>query len=53
MRFSDTKEFYFETFGFVTVETFWLEGLIEINENIDDFETGKIKKTPAYLFKLN
>ena len=21
--------------------------------NIDDFETGKIKKTPAYLFKLN
>ena len=30
MRFSDTKEFYFETFGFVTVETFWLEGLIEI-----------------------
>ena len=30
-----------------------LEGLIEINENIDDFETGKMKKTPAYLFKLN
>ena len=30
-----------------------LEGLIEINENIDDFETRKIKKTPAYLFKLN
>ena len=24
-----------------------LEGLIEINENIDDFETGKMKKTPA------
>lgn len=30
-----------------------LEGLIEINENIDDFETGKMRKTPAYLFKLN
>lgn len=37
MRFSDTKEFYFETFGFVTVKIFWLEGLIEIKpmRNVD------------------
>lgn len=25
----------------------------EINEGYEDFITGKMKKTPAYLFKLN
>lgn len=30
-----------------------LEGLIEINEGFEDFETGEMKKVPAYLFKLN
>lgn len=30
-----------------------LEGLIEINEGFEDFETGEMKKTPTYLFKLN
>lgn len=30
-----------------------LEGLTEVNEGYEDFITGKMKKTPAYLFKLN
>lgn len=30
-----------------------LEGLIEINEGFEDFETGEMEKVPAYLFKLN
>ena len=61
LRDNGIEKFTFSSTWSDAVKTAWLftqngctlEGLTEINEGYEDFITGKIKKTPAYLFKLN
>ena len=61
LRYNGIEKFTFSSTWSGAVKTAWLfaqngctlEGLTEINEGYEDFITGKMKKTPAYLFKLN
>ena len=61
LRDNGIEKFTFSSTWTSAVKTAWLfkqngctlEGLIEINEGFEDFETREMKKTPAYLFKLN
>lgn len=61
LRDNGIEKFTFSSTWSGAVKTAWLftqngctlEGLTEINEGYEDFITGKMKKTPAYLFKLN
>ena len=61
LRDNGIEKFTFSSTWTSAVKTAWLftqngctlEGLTEINEGYEDFITGKMKKTPAYLFKLN
>ena len=61
LRDNGIEKFTFSSTWTSAVKTAWLftqngctlEGLTEINEGYEDFITGKIKKAPAYLFKLN
>ena len=51
--FSSTWSSAVKTAWLFTQNGCTLEGLTEINEGYEDFITGEMKKTPAYLFKLN
>ena len=61
LRDNGIEKFTFSSTWSGAVKTAWLftqngctlEGLTEINEGYEDFITRKMKKTPAYLFKLN
>ena len=61
LRDNRIEKFTFSSTWSGAVRTAWLftqngctlEGLTEINEGYEDFITGEMKKTPAYLFKLN
>ena len=61
LRDNGIEKFTFSSTWTSAVKTAWLftqngctlEGLTEINEGYEDFITGKMKKAPAYLFKLN
>ena len=61
LRDNGIEKFTFSSTWSSAVKTAWLfkengctlEGLTEVNEGYEDFITGKMKKTPAYLFKLN
>lgn len=61
LRDNGIEKFTFSSTWTSAVKTAWLftqngctlEGLTEINEGYEDFITGKMKQTPAYLFKLN
>ena len=61
LRDNRIEKFTFSSTWSGAVRTAWLftqngctlEGLTEINEGYEDFITVEMKKTPAYLFKLN
>lgn len=61
LRDNGIEKFTFSSTWSSAVKTAWLfkengctlEGLTEVNEGYEDFITGEMKKTPAYLFKLN
>lgn len=61
LRDNGIKKFTFSSTWTSAIKTAWLfkqngctlEGLTQINEGFEDFETGEMKKISAYLFKLN